>query len=261
MSEIRDIIEFAESKGMDTLDTAISYGDCHERLGLLDLSDWKVITKLPKIDEKTIDIIKWIRDHIDQSLRDLNLSSIDAVLLHNPDDLLGPDGNRVWFELDELKRKGKIKKIGFSIYEVSELEELLLNFDPDIVQAPYNILDQSLVTSGWLEKMKQLGIQVHVRSIFLQGLLLMSKSDRPEKFNKWSQLWGRWDNWLEENKVEPLHACLAFANAETQIDRIIIGVNSLNHLKEIAYLENSNLRNFPENIESNDSNLINPSRW
>ena len=74
-------------------------------------------------------------------------------------------------------------------------------------------------------------------------------------------IWANWHDWLEENKVEALNACLAFAQAEPQIDRIIIGVNSLTHLKEIIHSTNSNLSQFPENIESLDTDLTNPSNW
>ena len=132
---------------------------------------------------------------------------------------------------------------------------------PDLVQAPYSIFDRSLAESGWLDKMSDAGVEVHVRSIFLQGLLLMNKADRPKKFERWGFLWQIWDRWLVDNNVSALEALLSFALSEPRISRVVVGVDSLTQLNEISESSVSHICKFPSNLSSQDQNLINPSKW
>jgi len=130
-----------------------------------------------------------------------------------------------------------------------------------LVQAPYNILDRRLETSGWLECMHKENVEVHVRSIFLQGLLLMNKSKRPEKFNKWLTVWNRWDDWLKESNVTPVQAAVSFPLSDNRVSKVIVGVDSLDQLKEIISAANNNIDRFPEDFSIADTKLLNPSEW
>ena len=105
------------------------------------------------------------------------------------------------------------------------------------------------------------GVEIHVRSIFLQGLLLMNKNSRPEKFNKWNELWDTWDTWLKDKNVSALHAAVSFALSDTRISKIVIGIDSLIQLEEILSVAAYPLENFPVNLSSLDKELINPSYW
>lgn len=162
----------------------------------------------------------------------------------------------------ELKNKSLVDKIGISIYSVEELEKLPEKFKFDIVQAPFNILDRSLETSGWLDRLHSKGIEIHVRSAFLQGLLLFSKSDRPKKFNRWNYLWEEWHNWLEKESVSPLEACMFFQKSFSKIGKIIVGVQTADQLSHIvAALQSTRNLTIPINLISTDKELINPSYW
>lgn len=257
----KQILKHAREAGIDTLDTAIAYGVSEQCLGNVGVEGWRVITKLPAIPEECSDVTDWVNGQFKKSLSRLGVNHVTGFMLHRPGQLLEPFGQELWSAMQALKDKGLIEKIGFSIYEPAELDQLWKQFQPEIIQMPYNILDQRLKTSGWLQKLHEHGVEVHVRSIFLQGLLLMSKEQRPEKFKRWNTLWEAWDQWLEEQKITPLEACLGFAIAETAIDHVVVGVDSLPQLEQSLDSLTKEPGQIPQELIINDQNLINPSNW
>ena len=93
-----------------------------------------------------------------------------------------------------MKKNGVISKIGISIYSPSQLDLILPKFSIDIVQAPFNIVDRRILNSGWLEKLSKKNIETHIRSVFLQGLLLMQYEKIPNQFSHWNRVWLKWKN-------------------------------------------------------------------
>jgi aryl-alcohol dehydrogenase-like predicted oxidoreductase len=255
------ILRKAKESGVNTIDTAISYGQSEEVLGWVGVKNWKVITKLPEVPEGCVNITKWVRNSIENSLTRLKVEYLEGVLLHRPIQLLDADKKSLWIALTQLKKEGLVGKIGFSIYTPEELDRLWGKYKPDIVQVPYNIFDRRIKTSGWLQRMSSSNVEVHIRSIFLQGLLLIDKTQRPKQFNNWSALWNYWDCWLKMNKITPLQAALAFAFSEDSVKRIVVGMDSELHLKEILSALKVNITNFPEELSVTDQKLINPSQW
>ena len=132
----------------------------------------------------------------------------------------------------------------------------------DLVQAPLNLIDRSLEKSGWLIKLHKEGVEVHVRSIFLQGLLLLKPNKIPLKFKKWKTLFNLWHEKLVKKQISPLSACLSYPLSLAEVDKIIVGVNTTQQLEEII---NSSKTRFVEKdwkfLISNDQMLINPSNW
>ncbi len=259
--DAQKIIELSHSYGMNMLDTAIAYGDSEQRLGQIGISDWQVVSKLPAVPEGCSDIAQWVAETVAKSLQRLNTSSLYGLLLHRPQQLLEKNGDRLYDALLQLKRDGLVQKIGCSIYSPLELNELCKFFSLDIVQAPFNILDRRLIETEWLGRLSKLGTELHVRSVFLQGLLLMKPNDRPAKFSKWSSLWSGWDSWLETTGQTPLQATLRFALSMPEIGKVVIGVDSPQQLKEIIDAAEGSLPLIPEDLQSSDLDLINPANW
>jgi aryl-alcohol dehydrogenase-like predicted oxidoreductase len=260
-NEVAKILEYAKGSNINTLDTAIGYGDSEQCLGSIGVNNWKIITKLPEIPQGCKDINAWINNEFSESLKRLNVNCIKGLMLHKPMQLLESIGQEIWSTLQALKQSGLVEKVGLSIYEPKGIEQLWEDFQPDIIQAPFNILDQRLKTSGWLEKLNNNGVEVHVRSIFLQGLLLMKKEDRPEKFNCWNSFWKVWDEWLDKEKLTPLEACIGFTNSEPHIDLTVVGVDNLQQLEQIITVSNKVINQPPKELMMTDENLINPSNW
>jgi len=203
----------------------------------------------------------WVRASVMGSIERLNVSCLGALLLHHPADLLGTQGEALYAVMVELKSLGLVRKIGISIYEPDELNALLERMTFDVVQAPFNILDRRLIDSGWLGRLHDLGVELHVRSVFIQGLLLMPATLRPAKFRRWQPLWNEWDRWLSAHQLTPLEACLRYALSFREIRRVIVGVDTPRQLKEIIAAAAGELPPVPVGLRSTDVALLNPSNW
>jgi aryl-alcohol dehydrogenase-like predicted oxidoreductase len=261
MSEAKAILERARGAGMDTIDTAVAYGDSELRLGQIGTRPWKVVSKLPACPTPDAGIGEWVEREVLGSLNRLGSRGLYGLLLHRPQQLVDRGGEALHAALAELKHRGLIRKIGVSIYDPEELEPLWRRYELDLVQAPFNVFDRRLESSGWLDRLRRSGAEVHVRSAFLQGLLLMPPLARPRQFDRWQSLWNRWDAWLSEQRLTPLQACLSFVLARTAVDRVIVGVDSLAQLEEIlAAAAAARAVTIPD-FGTPDHDLVNPSRW
>jgi len=261
IDEIAAILKHASAAGLNTLDTAITYGKCEQRLGDIGVNQWKIISKLPALPEDCIDVSGWVYESVKGALERLKINQLHGLLLHHPQQLLSSLGDELYAALILLKKQELVEKIGISIYSPCELDSILPHFHFDIVQTPFNVIDRRLVTSGWLHRLNNSNIEVHARSIFLQGLLLMDAKSRPIIFNRWDTLWKQWDNWLNDESLTPLHACLAFVLAQNEISRVVIGIDSLKQLEEILTSTKEQTVLAPESLMRDDVDLVDPSKW
>jgi aryl-alcohol dehydrogenase-like predicted oxidoreductase len=259
--EIKEMLRIAGMHGINTLDTAIAYGDCEERLGRIGVDSWKIISKLPVLEVDCINIDKEVRILVQDSLQRLGVERIHGLLLHRPEQLLEINGGALYCALEQLKKQGLVHKIGISIYDPDLLEMILPVYKFDIVQAPFSPFDQRVVLSGWASRLKSLEIELHVRSIFLQGLLLMEQSKRPSYFDRWSPLWSRWHAWLECMGITPLQACLSYVASFPEIERVVVGVESKIQLIEILEAILRPKPQIPKEFGCIDLDLINPVNW
>ena len=261
LAEGASILQLATACGIDTLDTAIAYGESEQRLGQIGLKDWQIVSKLPPIPDGTAQPSQWVESAVTSSLRSLNVSSLYGLLLHRPSQLLEQKGDQIYLGLQEVKKAGVVKKIGVSIYDPVELDILCDRFQFDLVQAPFNIIDHRLIETGWMSRLAEHGIELHVRSVFLQGLLLMNSLDRPQQFNRWSTLFSRWEEWIQEVGLTPQEACLRYALSFPQISKIVVGVDSADQLQELSAATQGILQEVPSGLFSTDSDLLNPANW
>lgn len=263
LNEVRSILEYCKAVGINTIDTAIDYGTSEECLGLVGINGFDVITKIPAIPGFCPDVNLWLNSQIESSMTRLNVQNLHGVMLHRPEQLFEPFGESLLQSLIKAKDAGQVNKIGVSVYDPNELKGLYALYDFDIVQVPFNVVDRRLVTTGWLEKLRIKGVEVHSRSCFLQGLLVMSEEEIPEKFNSWKNLWSEWYGWLEEHDhISAVEACMAFVNSVEGVDKIVIGIDSQDQLEQLVTTleKNIQIKVFP-NISSDHVQLINPSKW
>jgi len=259
--EVGRILRKAKECGISTLDTAVVYGESEKVLGAAGVEDFNVISKLPPLPKEDINVAAWVDGHVEQSLDRLRLSRLDGLLLHRPEDLQGRQGVVLSNVLRSLKEDGRVGKMGISIYEIAEVEPAMQVMEIDMVQAPFNLVGRQLSDSGLLDRLALDGIEVHVRSVFLQGLLLLPIHQLCEKFPVWEDLWAVWDDWLKKTATTPAQACLNFVRSFKSIHRIVLGVDSLSQLNELlAYQDPQETISFP-NIACADADLVNPARW
>lgn len=261
IDEARRILEKAKAAAVNTIDTAAAYGESESLLGEIGMAGWHVLTKIPKLPSDGQDGKEWVQRHIFQSLDKLGLQRLEGLLLHDASDLFKPQGNSVAIELQELKSKGLVNKIGYSIYSPDQLSESVTIMQPDLIQAPFNIFDQRLAKSGWLNRLNHMGTEVHIRSIFMQGLLLMSSEKRPPYFNKWGDLWRRWDAIVEGGDVTAQELCLSFVKSYSGISHVVVGVENVSHLDELLAAWNKPIAFDGSEFSCDDAELLDPVRW
>ena len=255
------ILSRARAAGMDTIDTAVAYGESEQRLGEAGVGGWDVVSKLPAIPDDCADVQGWVTTHVDASLARLRVPRLRGLLLHRPGQLLEANGRQLYQALLQLKDTGKVEKIGISIYEPSELDSLCVDYVFDLVQAPFNVFDRRLATSGWLHRLHADGVEVHVRSAFLQGLLISAAGKSPTGFERWAPLWSAWKAWNIDAGLNPLQAALGHVLSYPEIGRVVVGVDSLKQLNEILACAQSGQQRAPETLATIDPDLLNPARW
>ena len=260
-SEAKAMLQLALSNGIDTLDTAIAYGDSETCLGEVNTQGFKVVTKLPVLPDSCTDVSGWVKQQINASLSRLGVSEVYGLLLHRSEQLIGSNGVALYKALQTLKDNGQVKKVGVSIYSPSELAVLMPRYRFDLVQAPFNLVDQRLYSSGWMQRLKDDDVEIHTRSAFLQGLLLMNQTDVPSKFSPWDRLWQKWHRWLADGHISAVQACLAFPLSFPEIDRVIVGADSQSQLAQIVSAVNTQSKISLPNLQCEDENLINPALW
>jgi aryl-alcohol dehydrogenase-like predicted oxidoreductase len=259
-NEVFEILEFAYDNGIDTLDTAYLYGKSEEVLGKFFSQyhiDFKVISKLPDCSASEV------RNIVDTSLKRLNRNKLYGYLIHNfkffKQDI------QLFKSLREVKTTRKIKKIGFSLYYPGEVEFLFeLGIIPDIVQIPYSVFDQRF--NSVLSLLKEHNVEVHCRSVFLQGLVFKGASELESKFNKIFDKLNTLHDIAQKSSLPVSILCLNFAVLNPFLDKVVIGVDSIENIKEninaLSYTKKvSDVYDDLLALREDDEKIILPFNW
>lgn len=254
--EIKKITYLAKKNNIFYIDTAEDY--LRNRKIFKNINNkFKFTTKIsPDIDWLSLEFCqKKLENHFGR----FNNNKIETLFLHDYKILLSNNGNKIFKNLEHLKKKKLFKKIGLSIYDSKNLNYIFNNYKLDVIQCPYNIFDKRILNTGWFDKMKGLGIEVHARSIFLQGLLINKFFHTKKYFKIWEKSFLKWFKWLNDNNISATDYCLTDLLA-SDFDKIIIGINNSANLKEILNFRKIN-KNKLLNMETNDLRLIDPRKW
>lgn len=263
--EIKKIFICMKNNGIGFLDTSLEYNGVSKKIRLYKTKKLKFITKIKfRNDDLTKKNEKQIKDIIYRRLlfskKEINIKYFHSLLIHNFE-LLEPNNQKKLFNvLLNLKKNKELSKIGFSIYDFKKLKFTLKKFRPDIIQCPYNIFDRRLNDIKLKKIIKEKKISVHVRSIFLQGLLLLDPANLPKKFLKWKNKFTEWHDWSKKKEIKKIDAIFSFLKDNKDIDKVIFGVQDLKQLKEILDLKIKKIK-IPNCLESKDKNLISPNLW
>jgi aryl-alcohol dehydrogenase-like predicted oxidoreductase len=265
--EIERILLLAKQAGIDTLDTASAYGCSEQELGDLGASShFNIVTKLPVMqpghqpDERQ----QTVKNHIEQSLQRLNTKTLNGVMFHDVHDLLSPNGAELYKQLQTEKHLKRVSKIGVSVYTPEQLIKCAKQLNLDIVQLPLNCLDQRFLSKEIQVLCAEKKIEVHCRSIFLQGLLLLANEGKlAPYFQPLKHYLTSFWQLAKKLNVTPLQLALAFVEKQQFISKFVVGCCSANELDQIieAYHAAKNLSfNFTE-LACNDEQLIIPANW
>jgi aryl-alcohol dehydrogenase-like predicted oxidoreductase len=253
-------LDLAEAAGVDTLDTARAYGASEAVLGRLQAARrFRIVTKVARLGDAGPD---GLLRSVGASLAALGTAHVHALLLHDAADLAGPGGDGVWAMLDRLRADGTIGKAGVSVYVPEDALVLAARYPIGIVQAPCSVFDQRMRTSGAFAALKQRGVEIHVRSVFLQGFALAEPDTLPPALARWRGLLEAFRSDAAAAGLTPLQLALAAVLAEPAIDRLVVGVDGPAQLEEIlAAAATGTTAVDLDRYLSDDLALINPSNW
>ena len=260
---VKAILDEALAGGIHLLDTASLYGESEAVLGRNVLDEFRIVTKTPKFQVEHIE-----RQEVDglvntfrASLKKLNCASIYGLLIHDAEDILKPGGLMLIQALVALKMQGLVDKIGVSVYDGKQVTRILKIFTPDIVQLPISILDQRVLRDGTLDSLYQLGVEVHARSVFLQGLLLMPADEIPIYFNPIRSLLNQFHMAANDQNLTAIQASLTFVRDLTQISKVLVGVQNLQQFQDCARDFKIDASFEAKNLNYDEIKFVNPSMW
>ena len=249
---------FCKTYKIAYIDTSPYYKGVEEIIGKSQLRNMKIINKI-KINKNFNE--KNFNQKIIHSLNKLRCKKFYGILIHNPKNLNKGNIKIVINSLKKLKNKNIVKKIGISIYDKNDINKFWGSWKPDIVQLPLNIFNRSLSENNWIKNFREHKIELHVRSIFLQGLLVSNLI--PNKFKKFSKIFQEWKK-ITNNKTKTkiLHS-LCYVKDYVGVKNLVIGFQNLRQLNVIMLLINKKLNNFNylKKINIKSSILKDPRNW
>lgn len=260
INTIRRIINLSRNIGVHNIDTAISYGNSEKILGEVGVSDFNITTKLPYL--KSVNY-RMIENHIKKSIKRLKVDSLYAVLLHSDKNIL-KGFQKILMILRKIKYNGLVNNIGVSITNFDTLSKVISNKYVDIIQVPYNLMDQRVTKKIFLDKIKKNKIKIQIRSIFLQGLFFKSFKKIKEIFPNNSAFIKKYAKVLTLNKNKKLSYLLNFIIKNKISKQIVIGFDNENQLKQLTRIKIKKINYFPNiSIKEQEKNeeLINPNKW
>ena len=259
--EVFDILDLSKSKGISYLDTAAAYGNSEERIGsyIAQKNDtfFKIITKF--------DLKKYQSpiDSLNKSLSKLNVSCVDTIMFHNYDDFLKTSQ----YQLEKLlEHKGiKFKKLGISVYTNEQIDEVCKTKIFQTIQMPFNALDNNNIRGEAMRMMKTNGIEIHTRSVFLQGLFFMPLENIPAKLEPLTSYLSRMNQISSHYQVGKSALALHYNLSNQLISGVLMGVDSVKQLEQNIALINAQIPQLAfdaiDEIQVKESSLLNPATW
>lgn len=265
--ELRSILAVAREGGIDMLDTAHLYGDAEAAIGRCLPAGYRprIVTKTPSFAGRGAGAAEAaaLVAAAERSLSLLRCDRLHALLLHDPADLAAPGADRLAAALREAVRRGLAERAGVSLYRARELEAALRLFDPALVQVPVSVLDQRLSGSGALERLGKAGVEIHARSVFLQGVLLHPVAALPAFFAPIRAHLARLEAAAASLGVSKAAACLGFVRRHPEISYAVVGVAAADELAELLDSDRAarGLALPYAELGAGDLAILDPSTW
>ncbi len=231
-AEVRDILAIAARAGLAVLDAgaASAHGEAVLGAVMARPAPFGVMIKAARGDRGP----DFVEAEARASLARLGLTHADAIIVQSAGDLFSPWGVALWERLKALRDAGMFARVGISAYASDDPAGLARRFHPDIIQAPASLLDQRLLVDGSLAAVRDLGVEVHLRSIFLNGLLFLPPDRAPSHLGAAaiSRL-SRARRMIAEGRSDPLQAALGFALSRPEADAVIVGAATAAELSAV----------------------------
>lgn len=264
-AEVKAILSLFAARGGKIVETAPVYGDAEAALGRASVAanGVRIVTKVAPVQGDAIRAsdMDLIRSTFETSLAHLRADRVDTLLVHHCRDLLMDGGDELYEWMMVLKDANRVGKIGASIYTAEDIDLLMDRYDLDVIQLPLNVLDQRLIHSGHVSALKDAGIEVHARSAFLQGLLLMDPDSLPDWLAGARTYLYRFRAQAAAENLSPLTAALAFVLRSTDVDVVLIGVTTAAELNECIEATRCTEPFDGFRLACDDLDVVDPTRW
>jgi aryl-alcohol dehydrogenase-like predicted oxidoreductase len=259
-AEVVNILKSAQNVGLQFLDTAAAYGNAEQRIGEYHRKynqKFKIITKFQAKSDLSVD------KQIENALTNMNKSTLEVVLFHSFNDYRQhPEALEA---LLRLKKEGKIGQIGVSVYTNDEVEYLLEDQSIEVIQIPFNLLDNETQRGEILRKSKEVGKIIHTRSVFLQGLFFKDVNTLPKVLVPLKDALLELRRFAKDANLTLACLALNYALAQPYIDGVLIGVDNEDQLVDnLKALENPFSEQLTQQINSikvAERALLNPVNW
>ncbi|MGI6153521.1 MAG: aldo/keto reductase [Christensenellaceae bacterium] len=264
-AEVMVLLEYAIEQGIRCFDTAAAYGEAEEVIGAFFKDQprdaFEIITKIRPDALDGVPVAEYtetIQTELARSVEKLGIGYVDGCLFHNAESVYD---EHALGSLARLKETGLAQKTGVSIYMPGQF--FIANESPhvDIVQLPYNLIDNRL--DGFLPAAEK---EIHARSVFLQGLLLMEPANTPAHLPEARGVIEKIDACCKKHKVSRSVLLMSYVKQNKHIDKIVFGVDTLSQLKEIlsdynADIDMEIIATLKEELPAASERLLVPSMW
>lgn len=259
--EVEKILMHAYEAGIRCLDTAEAYGSAHQIIGNFHSKHpgirFEIITKIPANFNGSLS------EKIESYLKELNVDSLKSFLFHSFETYR--KNKHEILNLNFLKTKGQIEAIGVSAYTNLQIEEILQDELIDVIQLPFNLLDNMNLRGEILHRINEKGKTVHTRSAFLQGLFFVGPGSENKIANALKPELNYLQNLISRNNIAMQKLALNYCLQQPLIQNVLIGVDNLDQLNQnlvdASYSLSSSLIQEIDEIWVKDINLLNPSLW
>lgn len=258
-NEIEAILNLAWSKGIDTLDTAKAYGDSEKKIGEYLIgkpeSNWNIITK---ISTNGITLSNQIKDSVAKLTRNPTI-----IMAHSAELFINKQFQN---ELANAKERQIISRVGVSLYNKDEIYQVLKSLiKPDVIQIPMNILDTRLYRNRTLSQLHNKGIEIHIRSAFLQGLFYLPKEMLDKSFSDAMPYLEKLEAIATESGLTLAELSLLWLISLEEVNKVIIGIDNAkqlqNHIQTLNKNVDASVFKKALSIHYDNENVLNPSQW
>ena len=266
------ILDAAMASGINTLDTAAGYGNSEEVIGawLKTIPEDQrpfIVTKAAKLDHSSLDALRAdLKERVKTSRERLGLSQLPLLMLHNCEDYLC-DKENVKLVFEELKASGDILYSGISAYSNHDYGELAASCF-DAVQIPVNIFDWGQIENGGLQKLKDSGMMIFVRSVYLQGLVFQDPETLPAHMAFCKETLVKFRTLCDKYQLSPAVLALSYVLSLPGVTSLVLGSEAVEQVQQNARLLNETVALSPaqmaeirENFLNTDIKVLNPGLW
>ncbi|KHM52660.1 hypothetical protein NZ47_03410 [Anaerovibrio lipolyticus] len=267
-----EMLDYATQNGIDTIDTANAYGTAEDVVGTflkkktVSRDKLFIISKFKPnlLDEvKPDEYYKIMRENLENTLSRLRTDYLDSYLLHSARYVFNDE---IIDTLNRMKQDGLVRRVGVSVYEPEEAKKCIERPNVEFMQLPYSIFDQRMEKAGVFEAANDDNIQIHSRSAFIQGLILMDEDEVPTFLAKAKPIVRKIDILCQRHGISRISLAMNYVKQQSRISHLVFGVDNIEQLKENIHIYQEDISkdiiyDIAKEFRDIEADIVMPSLW